>query len=240
MKRLLWAALSLGLGAGNAQADSGGLGDATALVTKSGDLLQVGLPLVALGLTFLLDEPDHPDQATSEARWRPDGPGWSDDYALHMTGSPRHDLALAVARTELATYSLKYAINAPRPNGGSNSFPSGHTSIAFTGAEFIRKEYGWGWGVPAYLAAGFVGWSRVASNTHYTRDVVAGAALGILSNHDLDRIELPFGAKLGSSLLTMQPVDPATLGLTEADNPNLLEAATPLAGPGLKLEFRFW
>ena len=30
-----------------------------------------------------------------------------------------------------ATYALKYAINADRPNGGSHSFPSGHTSSAF-------------------------------------------------------------------------------------------------------------
>lgn len=232
MKRYCWAVLALVLGGGAEAAEP------IALVTKTGDLVQVGLPLAALGLTFLLEDPEPaPEDA---AQWLPGGAAWSDDYALHMTGSPRHDLALAVARTELATYALKYTIDAPRPNGGSNSFPSGHTSVAFTGAEFIRKEYGWGWGVPAYVAAGFVGWSRVASQNHHARDVVAGAALGILSNYDLNLIELPFGARLCSSLLTMQPVDPATLGLTETENPNLPEASTPLAGPGLRLEFRFW
>ena len=72
------------------------------------------------------------------------------------------------------------------PNGGPRSFPSGHTSIAFSGAEFIRKEYGWRWAAAAYAAAGFVGWSRAwnRSQQHYVHDVLAGAALGILANHD--------------------------------------------------------
>ena len=78
-------------------------------------------------------------------------------------------------------------VDAKRPNGGTRSFPSGHTSFSFAGAEFIRKEYGWGWGTPALLVAGFVGWSRVQADQHYTRDVLAGAAIGVLANHDFWR-----------------------------------------------------
>jgi membrane-associated phospholipid phosphatase len=104
-----------------------------------------------------------------------------------MGGSPRHDLALAVARAGIVTVALKHAVDETRPNGGRYSFPSGHASFAFTGAEFIRKEYGWEWGLPAYAAASFVAWSRVEANKHYTRDVLAGAAVGILANHDFWR-----------------------------------------------------
>ena len=32
--------------------------------------------------------------------------------------------------------------------GLPHSFPSAHTSTTFAGAEFIHKEYGWGWGAP--------------------------------------------------------------------------------------------
>jgi hypothetical protein len=35
-------------------------------------------------------------------------------------------------------------------------------------------------GIPAYLAAGFIGASRLQSNKHYLSDVVAGAALGYI------------------------------------------------------------
>lgn len=80
------------------------------------------------------------------------------------------------------TYGLKYSISATRPNGGKNSFPSGHSSTSFASAEFIRERYGWSYGIPAYLAASFVGYSRVESKEHYTRDVIAGALIGIGSS----------------------------------------------------------
>ncbi len=80
------------------------------------------------------------------------------------------------------TYALKYSIDERRPNGGSQSFPSGHSSISFSAAEFMRKRYGWEYGAPAYAAASFVAYSRVESREHYPRDVVAGAGIGILSS----------------------------------------------------------
>ncbi len=44
-------------------------------------------------------------------------------------------------------------------------------------------RYGWKYGLPAYAAASFVGWSRIRANKHYPIDVIAGAAIGILSNY---------------------------------------------------------
>ncbi len=101
----------------------------------------------------------------------------------------RHDhegleqLAESGALTLAVTYGLKYTIPAKRPNGGDHSFPSGHTSVSFASAEFIRERYGWNYGIPAYVIASFVGYSRVESNQHHTRDVLAGAVIGIGSSY---------------------------------------------------------
>jgi len=73
-------------------------------------------------------------------------------------------------------------VNRTRPNGGHQSFPSGHTASAFAGAAFLQRRYGWKVGVPACFAATFVGYSRVESHNHYTSDVVAGAAIAIGAN----------------------------------------------------------
>jgi len=61
--------------------------------------------------------------------------------------------------------------------------PSGHTSISFSSAEFMRKRYGWEYGVPAYAAASFVAYSRVESRQHHPADVIAGAGIGIVSSY---------------------------------------------------------
>jgi membrane-associated phospholipid phosphatase len=94
------------------------------------------------------------------------------------------EVAESTAVTVGVTSGLQVvAVNEERPNGGSHSFPSGHASFSFTMAEFMRKRYGWEYGIPAYVAASFVGYSRVEANDHYTHDVVAGAAIGILSSY---------------------------------------------------------
>jgi len=87
------------------------------------------------------------------------------------------------ALTEGVTYGLKYTVNETRPNGGVHSFPSAHTSVSFSAAEFMRKRYGWEFGIPAYAAASFVAYSRVQSGEHWPHDVIAGAAIGIGSSY---------------------------------------------------------
>lgn len=54
--------------------------------------------------------------------------------------------------------------------------------MAFTGASFIHKRYGLKYAIPAYVAATYVGYSRVHVKAHYTKDVLAGAALGAASS----------------------------------------------------------
>lgn len=84
----------------------------------------------------------------------------------------------------IVTEALKAAVNEERPDGsGLDAFPSGHSSRAFTGAELVRMEYGWGWGAAAYGTATAVSALRIAHDKHFWWDCAAGAGIGILSAH---------------------------------------------------------
>lgn len=79
------------------------------------------------------------------------------------------------------TEGLKYGIREQRPDlSNRKSFPSGHTAVAFTGAELIREEYGTWWGVGAYTVATGVAFLRLYNNKHWLNDVIGGAGIGIL------------------------------------------------------------
>ncbi len=127
-------------------------------IQTAGDILQYVLPVTAGGLTL-----------------------------AHRDGTGTLQLGESLALTMGVTYALKYTVQEPRPNGGGESFPSGHTSISFSAAEFMRKRYGWQYGVPAYAAAAFVGYSRLESRQHHLQDVMAGAGIGILSSYIFTR-----------------------------------------------------
>jgi membrane-associated phospholipid phosphatase len=113
-------------------------------------------------------------------------------YLPHVAGlallATRHDheglrqLAVATASTLSVVYVLKFTVNRRRPDGGTHSFPSGHTAMAFAGAGFIQRRYGWALGVPAYAVGASVGWTRVYTRRHYTSDCLVGGALGVASN----------------------------------------------------------
>ena len=90
--------------------------------------------------------------------------------------------AYVATSTGVLTLGLKYGVNRERPDGDSYSFPSGHTAFSFAGATFLQMRYGSTWGIPALIGASFVGYSRIASQRHYTSDVLAGALIGILTN----------------------------------------------------------
>lgn len=123
-------------------------------IERTGDVLNVGIPLFGLAMTYLEDDP--------EARGM-----WFKSYLS----------------TGLTTHALKFLVDKDRPDGSANnSFPSGHTSSAMSGAAFIHTRYGKEWGIPAFAAASFVGWSRVHSEKHYWEDVLAGTGIALAFN----------------------------------------------------------
>jgi membrane-associated phospholipid phosphatase len=96
----------------------------------------------------------------------------------------------AAALSSGVTLVLKYSVNRSRPfitypditkksAAGSPSFPSGHTSGAFSLATSLTFSYPkWYIIVPAYLWAGTVAFSRMDLGVHYPSDVLAGAVIG--------------------------------------------------------------
>jgi len=122
-------------------------------VEAEGDVLAIALPLVTSGMILAHKDKEGFDQLTK------------------VMGS-----------AYIVTLGLKQLVDKKRPDGESQSFPSAHTSLAFAGAGFIQQRYGWKYGIPAYLGASFVGWSRIEAKQHYFEDVLAGAAIGIISN----------------------------------------------------------
>ena len=83
-----------------------------------------------------------------------------------------------------AVQSIKAITRAPRPDGGHNAFPSGHTATAFVSAEFLRQEYKdvspW-YGIAGYTVATATGVLRMYNRAHWFRDIVPGAGFGMLS-----------------------------------------------------------
>ena len=74
----------------------------------------------------------------------------------------------------------KYSFVVDRDDeGGGSSFPSGHTSAAFsTATEVALRYHKWYFVAPAYLFAGSVAWARIYQGVHYPSDVLAGAFVG--------------------------------------------------------------
>jgi membrane-associated phospholipid phosphatase len=128
------------------------------VLEDTGDVLQLALPLTA-GVMTLINK----------------------DYK----GTKK--LAFSYGTTMALTYSLKHFTKKERPEGRKlyDSFPSGHTSSAFSGASFIQRRYGWNYGIPAYLLASIVAVSRTEGPDGYHDfwDVFAGAAIGIGSTY---------------------------------------------------------
>ena len=91
--------------------------------------------------------------------------------------------------------AIKYTVGRKRPSttpepfkfsslSRNQSFPSGHTTEAFAGATVFAEQYPhWYVVIPAYAAAGAVGFSRLRANQHWLSDVIGGAFLGAGTAH---------------------------------------------------------
>lgn len=114
-------------------------------------------------------------------------------YALDLCGvKAQHSfldrtiiLGMSAVTMVAVTKGAKMAFKESRPDGnGKDAFPSGHTAISFMCAEFLWQEYRASkpWiGYTGYALAAGVAYLRVHNNRHWVSDVVAGAAVGMLS-----------------------------------------------------------
>jgi membrane-associated phospholipid phosphatase len=152
----------------------------------AGDIFQVLNPLIATGVTL-----------------------YKRDY--QGTRQYAYDFAATFAATQLLKYSFNHTAWGERPNGGSESFPSGHTSSACSAAAFISDRYGWQYSLPLYGTALFTGYSRVDEHFHHWRDVIAGCAL----SYGISRlITTPYRNETRVSLSPIIDIDTFGLQLT--------------------------
>lgn len=123
--------------------------------TRNANVVTIGLPAFAAGMSFL-----------------------NDDTAGVVQLVKSEAVTLGIVEV------LKSTTHEMRPNGKDDkSFPSGHAAVAFSAAQYMQMKGGWEYGVPAYLAASYVAYARVDAREHHWRDVAAGAATGMLTTY---------------------------------------------------------
>jgi hypothetical protein len=125
--------------------------------------------------------------------------------AFYLGGELLHDerakavaldgVSASIIASGLIEFPLKYVVGRSRPGdnqgphhfqpfGGSDSFPSGHTTEAFALASVIAEHYDSIWiKIGSYGIASMVGYARLERNYHWTSDVLAGAAIGTFVGH---------------------------------------------------------
>jgi membrane-associated phospholipid phosphatase len=97
----------------------------------------------------------------------------------HWDWQGAEELTIDTGLTVGTALILKQIVREQRPDQSNwHSFPSDTAALAFAPASFLWDRYGWQYGVPAYLAAGYVGYERVQSKQHHWYDVAASAGMG--------------------------------------------------------------
>jgi membrane-associated phospholipid phosphatase len=124
-------------------------GSANDSIAKAGEAVAIAMPVIAGGITI------------SKSDW---------------TGLAQ--VIVDTGATVGTALVLKHFIHEERPDHSDDqSFPSDTAALGFAPAQFLWDRYGWQYGAPAYLAAAFVGYSRVESRQHHVWDVAASAAI---------------------------------------------------------------
>ena len=103
----------------------------------------------------------------------------------------------ALGVTGVTTIILKGIVHNNTPNDKPLAWPSGHTASSFCVAAVLDEFYGPKIGIPAYLAAGFVGYRMMDSGDHWASDVLFGGILGYIVGHTVagENKELTLGGQ---------------------------------------------
>lgn len=110
------------------------------------------------------------------------------------------------------TQVLKVTVREQRPieKNQRDSFPSGHSTMAFAFGGFVFEEHGWKWGVPALGVSLLSGISRINDNRHHVHDVLGGATIGLAYGVGMSKL-MKKNEKL--SFMVAPIVDPQTRGI---------------------------
>ncbi len=103
--------------------------------------------------------------------------GLGDNEGLRRFGI---DLGRSFVYSAVATMSIKLVVNRTRPSGGPYSFPSGHTTSAFSTVPVVWHHVGWVAGMGVGTLACLTAMGRMEDNRHYASDVVFGAGVGLV------------------------------------------------------------
>lgn len=116
---------------------------------RHGDHLSLALPLGVLGVELL--------RGDTQGAWQ-------------MT----QVFVLTTGLTEI----LKKNTGVTRPDGSDDkSFPSGHAARAYSAAAYVQQRHGWDKAWPLWIAATYVGHSRVDARRHRWSEVAVSGAL---------------------------------------------------------------
>jgi len=126
-------------------------------IETAGQAIAISLPIVAGGISLL----HHQD--------------W--DGVAELTVS-------TVTTVGIAYLLSKKLVREQRPDHSDfHSFPSDTAALAYAPADYLWSRYGWEYGLPAYAAAMFVGYSRVNAKKHHWYDVLASSAIAFGVNY---------------------------------------------------------
>ena len=123
------------------------------------------------------------------------------------------------------TEGLKNISDRERPGGGDKSFPSGHSSAAFTNVALANRNLQYismsdearvALEVGNWLLASATAWARVEANGHWLSDVFAGAAIGYF-----------FGAFLHDGFMGLPEDKPAQVKVVPVHGGAMLSLSFP-------------
>lgn len=161
---------------------SGNYSPVVTKISSSAYALGIGIPI---GLTMA-------GQFTGDNELRNKGLRIAETVVLSSVVT---ELAKRAARRNRPSYTYPDEIKAYSPGNDVKSFPSGHTSLAFSTATSVALEFKrWYITVPAFVWAGSVGYSRMYLGAHYPSDVLCGAIVGsgtALATHWLNKKLFP-------------------------------------------------
>ncbi len=109
-------------------------------------------------------------------------------WSLWSQNERAHEFAKAVISaysiSAVTVVTIKGLTDTQRPTNqfqdGHYGFPSYHAASTFSIAAVADEYYGWPVGLPCYVLAGLVGWSRIDQREHDLSDVVFGSILGFV------------------------------------------------------------